>query len=176
MKTAEYWINKLELTPHPEGGYYREIYRSKGKIPAEALPSLYSGNREYMSAIFFLLRSKDVSLFHRLESDEIWCFHAGTTALLHTISKKNGHRKIELGAPESGKPFCRVVPAHTWIAAEVTAPKSFSLVSCFVSPAFCFDDFEMADRQTLIRHFPDHEKTIRRFTSKPESEAPPDAK
>ena len=78
MQTANYWIEKLNLKQHPEGGFYSETYRSKETISKDALPDRYTSNHSFGTAIYFLLRSEDVSAFHRLKSDELWFFHLGS--------------------------------------------------------------------------------------------------
>jgi predicted cupin superfamily sugar epimerase len=77
VKDARYWIETLKLVPHPEGGYYRETYRSRLLIPKDALPAQFGGARLASTAIYFLLEGKNFSAFHRLRSDEMWHFHAG---------------------------------------------------------------------------------------------------
>ena len=74
---ADYWIDKLELLSHPEGGFYKEIYRSDEAISADALPERYKGERSFSTSIYFLLRENEFSAFHRLQSDEIWHFYSG---------------------------------------------------------------------------------------------------
>ena len=71
---AAYWIARLRLTAHPEGGYFRETYRAAELVPRAALPAGFSGPRACSTAIFFLLPSDQVSRFHRLRSDEVWHF------------------------------------------------------------------------------------------------------
>ena len=78
MQNAEYWIQNLKLQPHAEGGFYREIFRSSVDVDQKHLPVGYDGSRRLATSIYFLLRSGDVSRFHRLKSDELWYYHAGS--------------------------------------------------------------------------------------------------
>ena len=89
-ETAVYWINHLKLQEHPEGGYFREVYRSGEFIQKKGLPVRYSSFRAFSTSIYFLLKGTQFSAFHRLKSDEIWHFHYGSTItiyLLHSTGK-----------------------------------------------------------------------------------------
>ena len=77
MQNATYWIEKLGLIPHPEGGYFRETYRAAESIAADALPARFGESRSFSTAIYFLLRRGEISTFHRIRSDEFWFWHAG---------------------------------------------------------------------------------------------------
>src|SRR5882672_4592772 len=87
MKPAEYWIEQLGLQPHPEGGFYMETYRSVETIPQNGLPPRFTGPRSFSTAIYFLLRSQDRSLFHRIKSDELWHWHGGSTLSIYVLNK-----------------------------------------------------------------------------------------
>ena len=87
MRSAEYWVSHLNLQPHPEGGFYKETYRSKESIPENGLSGEFKGSRNFSTAIYFLLRSKDRSLFHRIRSDELWHFHDGSSLTIYILEK-----------------------------------------------------------------------------------------
>jgi len=95
--TADYWIKNLELLPHPEGGYYREIFSSNEIIDQKCLPQRFAGSRKFYTSIYFLLKNNEVSHFHRIKSDEIWCFHAGKTIEIHEINKESIYCVRKLG-------------------------------------------------------------------------------
>ena len=76
MFTGKYFVEKLNMKEHPEGGYYNECLISKDIIDASAVDSAFEGNRKLRTSIYFLLKDRDVSRFHRLKSDEIWYFHS----------------------------------------------------------------------------------------------------
>src|SRR5919198_5664054 len=97
MKNADYWIEKLELVKHPEGGYFKEIYRSKEKVPANALPDRYQGDRSFSTFIYFLLKGSQVSRLHRLKSDELWHFYVGSSLTIHVIDLGGRHFTVRLG-------------------------------------------------------------------------------
>ena len=147
MNTAEYWIEKLNLKQHPEGGFYSETYRSKEAISISALPDRYISDHSFGTAIYFLLRSEDVSAFHRLKSDELWFFHLGSPVEVVFLTE-NGTESHILGTDfEKGERFQLVIPANTWFGARVLTPDSFVLVSCTVCPGFEFQDFELGEKE-----------------------------
>lgn len=164
MKPAEFWIDSLQLLPHPEGGFYKETYRAAEKLPHHALPGRYTGERSFSTAIYFLLRSQDRSVFHSIQSDELWHFYAGTTLLIYVFEM--GKLKIHrLGPdPEKGDLLQVVVPAGCWFGAVTEKPESYSLCGCTVAPGFDFEDFEMATRSSLLKEFPDHREIILALT------------
>jgi len=153
--TADDWIALLGLTPHPEGGYFRETYRADESIPAAALPERYGGARPYATTIYYLLQNNDFSALHRLASDETWHFYGGAPLAIHIIDTAGNYRIARLGNnPQNGESFQVVVGAGCWFGATVTGPDGYTLAGCTVAPGFDFADFEIADRQTLIRQHP----------------------
>lgn len=164
MKDAAYWIEKLNLRPHPEGGFYSETYRSTETILENGLPNRYGTPRSFATAIYFLLRSEDISAFHRIKSDELWFFHAGSTVEVSMLTK-SGLEVFLLGPEyEKGQNFQLLVPSNTWFGAKVIASESFALVSCAVSPGFAFEDFELAKRPELLMEFAKHRAVIESLT------------
>jgi predicted cupin superfamily sugar epimerase len=164
-RTAQYWIERLKLEPHPEGGYFRQTYRSDVLIAHEALPVGFKGERAASTAIYFLLNGNNFSAFHRLESDEVWHFYVGAPLVVHVIDPNGKYKSILLGSdPESGEVLQGVVPAGSWFASHVADWKSFAVVGCTVAPGFDFADFEMAKREELIERYPKHRELIGRLT------------
>ena len=162
--TAAHLIQHLQLLPHPEGGFYKENYRSKGVVSASALPRDFNGDRHYATAIYFLLRQGDYSAFHRIKSDECWHFYEGETLLVHMIAPEGEYNCIRLGRQiDKGEVFQYVVPAGAWFASEPAPGSLFALVGCTVSPGFDFADFEMAQAQNLRSEFPQHRSLIERL-------------
>lgn len=163
MKDAAFYIQQLQLQPHPEGGYYAETYRSKGNIPADALTG-FTGERCYSTAIYYLLEEGDFSAFHRIKSDECWHYYAGGTVLVHVLHNDGSYQCAKLGAAlDKGELFQFVVPANTWFAAECTPNSRFVLGGCTVAPGFDFADLEMAEKQLLIQEFPEDATIISRL-------------
>jgi predicted cupin superfamily sugar epimerase len=164
MQNAAYWIEHLKLQQHPEGGFYKETYRSAGFIGGNCLPKEFSGDRNFSTSIYFLLRSVDRSCFHRIKSDELWHYHAGSSLTLFLLNA-NGLRKLVLGSnPEKNESLQIIIPANTWFGALVNEPESYVLSGCTVSPGFDFADFEMGNRNALLKQFPQHQSLIERLT------------
>jgi uncharacterized protein len=164
MINVNYWINHLELLPHPEGGYFKENYRSSESIASVALPDRFDGDRSFSTAIYFLLRSEDRSVFHRIKSDEVWHFYQGSTLLIYVL-QENKLKIHKVGSDlEKGESLQVVIPANCWFGAHVEKENSFALCGCTVAPGFDFRDFEMADRQDLLKKYPGFEKEIIRLT------------
>ena len=162
---ADRLIALLELKPHPEGGYFRETYRAGETIAREALPGRYDGPRAFATAVYFLLPSGHVSALHRLRSDELWFFHAGSALIVTSIAPDGTLVEARVGAdPARGQYLQISVAAGCWFGAAVDAPDSFALVGCVVAPGFEFADFELGDRAALARRFPQHRGVIERLT------------
>jgi hypothetical protein len=161
-KTKKY-IKQLQLKKHPEGGYYKEVYRSGEMILPEHLPKRYKSSRNFSTSIYFLLEGKQISTFHLLQSDELWHFYDGSSVILYIINQKG---KLSVNKLGRGKDCVLqlVIEKQNWFAAEVENKKSFSLFGCTVSPGFEFDDFELGKRQEIIKKFPHHNTLISRLT------------
>lgn len=163
MNKAEDWISKLELEAHPEGGHYKEVYRSDEFITSQALPDRFSGDRSFSTSIYYLLRKVEISKFHRIKSDEIWHFYAGAPMQIIHIDAEGKLVKRQLGIDIANEINPQlIVNAGDWFAAQSLG--DYSLVGCTVSPGFDYTDFEMADRKKLISAFPQHQKIIKKFT------------
>ena len=149
-------VEKLKLQPHPEGGFYAETYRST--------ESTVGQERKLMTAIYFLLTSNNVSRFHRIKSDEMWFFHAGSPLIVHTLDE-NGHteNKVGLNLLNDEQPQF-LVKKDTIFGSSVQSENGYSLVSCTVSPGFEFSDFELFTKEALLPLFPEHEAIISRLT------------
>ncbi|NQX78325.1 cupin domain-containing protein [Gilvibacter sp.] len=163
--TLEQLITKFDLKPHPEGGYYKETYRSSGTIAEANLPAAYDGERNYATSIYFLLMADNFSSFHRINQDEIWHFYDGSPLLLHIITPEGVYSEHLIGIDLSrGEVPQYVVPGGCWFAAEVIEPSGFSFIGCTVSPGFSFADFQLGKRSELINDFPKHADVIERLT------------
>lgn len=133
-KNAKYWVDKLDLEPHPEGGYFKETWRSERVLELEE----YEGPRHAGTCIYFLLETGQRSAWHRVASDELWLWHAGDPMRL---SIRGGETHV-LGEDR----FQVVVPAGEWQSSEpADGPHGYSLVGCVVVPGFDFADFEMEE-------------------------------
>lgn len=151
-------VKELNLLPHPEGGYYSEVYRSEESIPGK--------DRQLMTSIYFLLTSDNVSNFHRIKSDELWFHHKGSPITVHTLTEENGHQTINVGSDlDKGEIPQALVKGGIIFGSSVDQENSYALVSCVVAPGFDFADFELFDKNTLVQQFPAHEEIISRLTA-----------
>lgn len=164
--TAADWIAALDLASHPEGGWYRETYRSLEVLPPGHLPPRFGGPRAFSTAIYFLLRQGEVSALHRIRSDEVWHLYAGgplTLAMLHPGGRaalvRLGHDLTRGEAPQA------VVPAGCWYGAWLDEGVRFALTGGTVAPGFDFGDFELGSRRALLAAFPDHREVVERLTT-----------
>ncbi|MCP9768860.1 cupin domain-containing protein [Lacihabitans sp. LS3-19] len=165
MQTADYWIEKLEMQRHPEGGYFKETYKCVEDIEGNALPARFEGNRSMSTAIYFLLRKEDFSAFHKIKSDEIWHFYEGQRLEIFYFDENGKFETILLGRnSEKGEVFQAVVPANCWFGSRVASGSDYALVGCTVAPGFDFQDFEMAERDKLIADYPQFGEIILQLT------------
>ncbi len=165
MRSKEYFIEKLGLIKHPEGGWYKEVYRSGETVKAGHLPSRYSGDRCFGTSIYFLLDSDDFSAFHKIKSDEIWHFYSGSPLNIYYFDSSGKFNEVVLGDnPENNECMQFVIPGGCWFGAKVKDINSFSLAGCTVAPGFDFEDFELGKREKLISIYPDSKKIICELT------------
>jgi len=160
-KKAQKYIEKLQLKPHPEGGFYKEIYRAGDMILPEHLPKRYKSSRNFSTSIYFLLEGNQVSNFHKLKSDEQWHFYDGSGMVIYVIDEGGNLNKILLGRNiEKGESIQTVIKSNSWFAAELSDKTSFALIGCTVAPGFDFNDFELGKRDALIKAFPQFKELI----------------
>ncbi|MBD1385472.1 cupin domain-containing protein [Mucilaginibacter rigui] len=157
-QTAQYWIDHLSLLPHPEGGYYKEIFRSDNEVTRAGATVV----KQACTSIYYLLEGQDFSGFHRLASDELWYFHKGAPLHIHVIDHEGVHTTIELSDSSTGS-LQAVIPPHTWFAAQISSATGFALVSCAVAPGFDFAEFEMAKKDDLLEQYPQHRELLNRL-------------
>jgi predicted cupin superfamily sugar epimerase len=158
-------IQQYNLQPHPEGGWYKQTYKSTEKIDADALPKRFGASRSFSTAIYFLLEQGNFSAFHRIKSDECWHFYAGDPLLIYIIQQNGELEIISLGNDhEKGQKFQYVVPANCWFASRPAAGSVYCFVGCTVSPGFEFEDFELADAGTLSNEYPQHTMIIKELS------------
>ena len=160
MPTKENWIEKLDLQPHPEGGYFKETYRSDMLDSFDGI----KGIRNISTGIYFLLTKGNFSAFHRIKSDEMWHFYDGSAVSIYVIEPKGNLVHIKLGIDiAKGEVPQAVVPAGCWFASHIEEGE-YSLTGCTVAPGFDFQDFELAQRAVLINRYPQHELIIEELT------------
>jgi uncharacterized protein len=137
-------VEKLALQSHPEGGWYREIYRARGRVQAAR------GARSALTTIYYLLEQQQLSRWHVVESDEVWHFYAGAPLELLEYDPSTGRLKQHvLGDVRQGHESVAVIPPGAWQAARSRG--DYSLVGCTVGPGFEFEDFR------FVKALPGHE-------------------
>jgi uncharacterized protein len=155
MQDTRTIIDALHLEPHPEGGFYKEMYRS------DIVVNDFKGsvNKSAHTSIYYLLSGKDFSSWHRIKSDETWYFHLGCDVLIYFFDENKLLRTLQVGM--ASKNLQATIPAHTWFAAKPLSENAFCLLSCAVAPGFEFDDFEIARREDLLKQFGTSTENIR---------------
>jgi uncharacterized protein len=165
LQDGDKWIELLQLEKHPEGGYFRETYRSKETIDREHLPKRFNGNRSFSTAIYFLLKGNDFSAFHRIRQDELFHFYDGSPLTIHVIDSSGNYLKIKLGRNIKNGEVPQATIKAGWIfGASVIDSNSYSLVGTTVAPGFDFEDFELVDPNQLIELYPKHKNIIEKLT------------
>ncbi|OAB47427.1 cupin domain-containing protein [Paenibacillus antarcticus] len=158
---AQYYVSKLELDPHPEGGYYKRVFESEEQTSDKELTVEFEGMRKLYTSIYFLLGSKDISHFHRLKSDELWYYHAGSPLTVHLIDEHGEYKEYKLGTDLDNGEVPQVrVPKNSIFGSSVMDEDTFSLVGCMVSPGFEFRDFELFTQDELLSQYPQYKDVI----------------
>jgi uncharacterized protein len=153
--TAEELITLLSLTPHPEGGYYRETYRSMETIPDTVLPNRYKRDRTYGTAIYFLLTPDTFSALHRLKTDEVYHFYLGDPVEMLQLLPDGSGKVIKLGNEiKSGMHLQVAVSRGMWQGSRLIRGGEYALLGATVSPGFEFIDFEKGQRDKLLQTYP----------------------
>lgn len=149
------WISQLQLQPHPEGGYYKEVI--KGTIGG-------ANQRAQYSSIYFLLTHDNISHFHRIDADEIWYYHDGDSLMIHMIHPDGRYEQVSLGKNiEAGDVLQYVVPKGTIFASSVKGQNAYALVGCMCQPAFKFEHFELLSQSWLNEQYPNLEDINMRY-------------
>ncbi|WP_042276361.1 cupin domain-containing protein [[Clostridium] dakarense] len=155
MKSAQYYIEKLDMTPHVEGGYFKESVLSKDS---------FREDKKLFSSIYFLLETGEVSNFHRLTSDEMWYYHDGQALTIYMITPDGELITKQLGLDIENGEVPQVLVPKGYIFGSAMNNNGFSLVGCMVAPAFTFDDFELFERNQLLNMYPHLEDVIKKLT------------
>ncbi|GEM75377.1 cupin domain-containing protein [Vibrio sagamiensis] len=163
LSEVKYLIEKFNLKPHPEGGYFSENYRSEETFSYQ--PERFNGEHVFKTSIYYLLEKENVSMFHRLKQDELWHHYTGCDVVLHLLEAKTGYQKIDLGCsfgnPEAS--YQALIPRNVWFAAELKNKSHFALIGCTASPGFEFSDWELAKKKQLVKNFPEESALIARI-------------
>ncbi|MTI22644.1 cupin domain-containing protein [Fulvivirga sp. RKSG066] len=161
MSESKKWIEKLSLEAHPEGGFYKETYRSweTGQF------SGFEGTRNISTAIYFMLTKDNFSAFHKIKSDEMWHFYHGSAIVIYVIDLEGRLQKLLLGTDiEKGQRPQHLVKAGCWFASRIEEEGDYALTGCTVAPGFDFRDFVMAERNQLVADYPAYKDLIKSLT------------
>ena len=137
-------IKLFGLSPHPEGGFYREIFRSKDRIVFK------NKEKSLCTHIYYLLVKDEISAFHRIKYLEMWHFYRGSSVIIHIIYPNGNYESKILGKNiEKGENPFIVIPAMSYQAAELKNKRGYALLGCTVVPGFEFEDFEIPEKDKL---------------------------
>ena len=144
-------IKLLRLEPLAmEGGFYRETYRSSGKIPRSALPSVYRSDKSMGTAIYYLVTPDTFSALHRLPGDEIFHFYLGDPVIMLQLFPEGGGKKVVLGNDIArGQNLQYTAPGGVWQGLFLMEGGRYGLLGTTMVPGFDYEDFELGDREQL---------------------------
>lgn len=158
-------IARLGLVSHPEGGFYREMYRADESTAGGDMPERYGGARCSSTAIYYMLTPDTFSTMHRLKSDEIFHFYLGDPVEMLQIDENGSGKVITLGQDlAAGQMVQSVVRRGLWFGARLCAGGSFALLGCTVAPGFEFADYEEATCQSLLQKCVQYSDLIKALT------------
>lgn len=155
MKSAEYYIKNLNMNPHIEGGYFKESFISNDE---------FKQDKKLWSSIYFLLRTGEVSNFHRLKSDELWYYHDGQALTIYMITPEGELIIKQLGKDIENGETPQVIVPKGCIFGSAMNNNGYSLVGCMVSPAFEYNEFELFKRKYLLELYPNYKDIIIKLT------------
>lgn len=162
MKRVDDLVQRLELSPHPEGGFYKQTYKDDGKVTGYDGIGLNSPHAA-STAIYFLMTEGNFSALHRLKQDEVWHFYEGSSLSVHVIEADGTHREIRLGSNlDAGEMYQAIVKRGTIFGSCVD--EGYALVGCTVAPGFEFEDFELIPKEELLEAYPEHQQLIEKLT------------
>jgi predicted cupin superfamily sugar epimerase len=162
MNRLKDYIEKLNLQPHPEGGYYRRNWQSSFAADVKDISGkITHPKRALGSSILYFLPSLERCAWHRVSCEEMWHHYSGSPLKIHLVSNQKGWETIILGSDIlKGEVPQFVIPPRTWFCAEVINEDSYSFCGCSLWPAFTYADFELAEKSRLIDEFPQYKERI----------------
>ncbi len=164
MKSAQYWIEHLQMIPHPEGGYYLRPHISTESFIRKDIPGVYTSERKLWTSEYMLIEAMQKQSFHRVRSDEMWYYHAGAPLKVHVIDQDGHYQQAVLGLDisENQRPQYHI-PKNSIVALEGDLDL-YSLIGVMISPGFDMDDFTLFSRDELVARHPQHKELIEQFT------------
>jgi uncharacterized protein len=165
MITIEDIIKLLELKPHPEGGFYKETYRSDEDLSKEILPTRYYGPRCFGTCIYYLLTKETFSMIHRIKSDEIFHFYLGDPVEMLNLFPDGKGKVITIGSDLINGMIPQViVEKGVWQGACLKEGGKFALLGTTVAPGFDFNDFEVGKQKNILSEYPEFKEIIKKLT------------
>lgn len=164
MKSAQYWIEHLQMIPHPEGGYYLRPHISDETFVRKDIPGVYSSERKLWTSEYMLIEAGQDMSFHRVRSEEMWYFHAGAPLKVHILTPEGAHHLHTLGIDMDAEQQLQLQISKNCIVALEGDNALYSLIGVMISPGFDMDDFKLFSKNELISRFPQHAQLIERFT------------
>ena len=162
MERVKGLVDRLELKPHPEGGFYKQTYRDDGLVESYRGIDLDKPHAS-STAIYFLMTEGNFSALHRLKQDEVWHFYEGSALSVHIIKTDGTHQEIRIGRDlKAGEVYQAVVKRGDIFGSCVDS--GYALVGCTVAPGFEFEDFELLQKADLIQAYPMHRELIEKLT------------
>lgn len=154
-ESREFWMEKLGLEPHPEGGYFRYVFGS------DIYRKTASGaERKNYSGIYFMVTHDSPSHFHQMISDEIWYYHSGDPLTMHVIDETGAYRTVRLGPHVEHGEVLSVVMRGGWIFGASVDSGDYTLVSCAVVPGFDDADYRILTQSELLGKYPQYRDAI----------------
>jgi predicted cupin superfamily sugar epimerase len=166
MMTPEQIIEFFQMRPLSyEGGFYVETYRCAEKIAQTALPARYTDEKNFSTAILYLLTPDTFSALHRLRSDEIFHFYLGDPVTMLQLHPDGSSEVATLGQDiMNGQRVQATVPNNSWQGCFLNEGGRFALMGCTIAPGFEFADFELAPREELLKQYPNQRDLILKLT------------
>ena len=164
--TADEVKQLLQLSPlEPEGGFFRETYRSRWHVSEEYLPEGTHGSRSIATAIYFLITPDTFSALHRMPGTEIFHFYLGDPVIMLQLQRDGSTQRITLGHDLAGGQQPQVVVrGGVWQGSRLAAGGKWALMGTTMSPGFDYADFHIGDRQQLSAQYPKVAEMIRQYT------------
>lgn len=165
---ADEIIKLLNLRRHPEGGFFKETYRSDECIPQSVLPARYGAARSFYTCIYYMLTAETFSCIHKVASDEIFHFYAGDAIEMLQLFADGSTRSFKIGSNLTAGEVPQVlIPRGVWQGSRLSPGGKFALIGATVAPGFDYADYEEASRAQLLSAYPSERELITALTRKP---------
>jgi len=165
LKTAMDWIEKLDMVPHPEGGFYTRPHVSKEKYIRHDIPGISSSERKLWTSEYMLFEPNMIMTFHTLRSESVWYYHCGASLKFYLISPDGDLIIKHLGLDMDAEHTPQIQIPKNYAIAIDAGKDEYSLIGTMISPGFDMDDLKVFNRQDLLKRHPHHKDLIKAFTT-----------